>query len=160
MKTLVLGIGNPILSDDGVGIKVARQIEGRLADPDVTVAEASVGGLGLLDLIIGYDRVVIIDAIQTKGGQPGTVYHLQADDFACAKHTTSPHDMDFATALKLGKLLGMAVPPEITIFAVEVEDVTTVSEQCTPKVDAATPVCVDTVLRELGTVTAVRSGHL
>ncbi|MFC1927886.1 hydrogenase maturation protease, partial [Chloroflexota bacterium] len=67
MKALVLGIGNPILSDDGVGIKVAREVEKNLNDPQITVSEASAAGLSLLDSILGYDRVIIVDAIQTKG---------------------------------------------------------------------------------------------
>lgn len=151
MKTLVLGMGNPILSDDGVGIRVAQEIQKSLADPEVTVAEAALGGLALLDLLPGYDRVIIIDAIQTEGGKVGALYRLGVDDFAFAKHLSSPHDMNFFTALELGARLGMAIPPEITIFAVEVEDVTTVSEECTPKVKEAIPACVETVLRELNT---------
>ncbi len=149
MKTLVLGMGNPILSDDGVGIRVAQEIDRTLADPEVTVAEAALGGLALLDLIPGYDRVIIIDAIQTEGGEVGTLYRLGVDDFAFAKHLSSPHDMNFFTALELGARLGMAIPPKITIFAIEVEDVTTVSEECTPKVKEAIPTCVETVLHEL-----------
>ena len=69
MKTLVLGLGNPILSDDGVGLRVARAVESQLSQQEITVMETSMGGLSLLDLLTGYDRAIIIDAIQTRGGR-------------------------------------------------------------------------------------------
>ena len=71
MKTLVLGLGNPILSDDGVGLRVARELENRLDQQEVTVVETSMAGLDLLDLLAGYDRAIIVDAIQTVGGKVG-----------------------------------------------------------------------------------------
>ncbi|MDY6959769.1 MAG: hydrogenase maturation protease, partial [Halobacteriota archaeon] len=79
MRTLVFGIGNPILSDDGVGIYVAREIKKRLSSDisqfkDVDVEEGSVGGLKLLDTILGYERVILIDAIMTESGSPGDIY--------------------------------------------------------------------------------------
>jgi hydrogenase maturation protease len=67
MKTLVLGLGNPILTDDKVGIHVVRAAAGHCSPANgVTFAEASVGGLRLLDLLAGYDRAVMVDAIQTR----------------------------------------------------------------------------------------------
>jgi len=70
-KTLVLGLGNSILTDDGVGCFVARELEGRLSYKGVEIMESSVGGLGLLDLLAGYDKAIIIDAIHTEEGKPG-----------------------------------------------------------------------------------------
>jgi len=152
LKTLVLGLGNPILSDDSVGIQVARSIEQSCREPSVTVMEASISGLGLLDLIAGYDRLVLIDAIQTKGGVVGDVYRLDTTDINATRHTGSVHDVNFFTALELGQRLGMSLPAEIVIFAVEVADVTTFSEQCTPEVAPAIPVAAEMVLREIGVV--------
>ena len=60
------------------------------------------------------------------------------------------HDIEFATALELGKKLGLALPQEIIIFAIEAADVTTFGEECTPEVRRAIPVCVKMVVRELG----------
>ncbi|GAH17016.1 unnamed protein product [marine sediment metagenome] len=71
MKTLILGLGNPILSDDGVGFCVAGELRGRLSQQEVTVMETSMTGLSLLDLLAGYDRAIIIDAIQAVGGKAG-----------------------------------------------------------------------------------------
>ena len=149
MKTLVLGLGNAILSDDGVGIKVAQELGQKLDDPHVTVAEASLGGISLLDSIVGYDKVIIIDAIHTQKGKAGQIYRMGPRDFSFAKHLSSPHQINLITALELGKMLDLAMPQEITIFAVEAEDITNFSETCTPEVERAIPEVVKMVLKEL-----------
>ena len=153
IKTLILGLGNPILSDDGVGIRVAQELKGRLNRPEITVEETSLAGLGVLDLLTGYDRVVLIDAIQTVGGQPGQIYRFGPEALSLTSHTASPHDTNFITALELGHKLGMALPRQIVIFAIEAADVTTFSEECTSEVRQAIPVCVEMILQEL-------NGHL
>ena len=149
MKTLVLGLGNPILSDDGVGIKVAHEVANQLNNPQVTVAETSGAGLSLLDSIVGYDKVIIIDAIQTKKGQAGQIYRMGTENFSLTKHLSSPHHINLLTALELGKMLNLAIPQKITIFAVEAKDITSFSEKCTPKVERVIPEVVKMVLEEL-----------
>jgi len=149
MKTLILGIGNPILSDDGAGIKVVREIGKNLDDPQITVVETSVAGLSLLDSIVGYDKVIIIDAIQTEEGKAGQIYRMKPEDFSFTKHFSSPHQVNLVTALELGKMLNLAMPGEITILAVEAKDVNTFSERCTPTVEEAIPKVVRIVLEEL-----------
>ncbi len=149
MKTLVLGTGNPILSDDGVGIKVAQEVGEKLNDPQITVAETSEAGLRLLDSIVGYDKVIIIDAIQTKKGKAGQIYRMKPEDFSYAKHLSSPHQINLVTALELGKMLNLMMPQKITIFTVEAKDITNFSEKCTPEVEQAIPEAVKMVLEEL-----------
>ena len=149
MKTLILGLGNPILSDDGVGIRVAEELKDRLNQPEVTVMEVSVAGLDFLDLLAGYDRAFIIDAIQTREGKAGQIYRLEPEAFDATRHTTTPHNVSFTTALELGNRLGLALPQQIVIFAIEVEDVSSFSEECTPEVMAAIPTCVRMVIQEL-----------
>ena len=149
MKTLILGLGNTILSDDGVGIRVVEELESRLTNPDITVLETSLSGLSLLDILVGYDKAIIVDAIQTVGGKAGQIYRLTPDALQVSRHAASPHDVNLATALELGKKLGLALPREIVIFAIEVADVTTFGEECTPELKRAIPVCVEMVIREL-----------
>ncbi|MDO8568906.1 MAG: hydrogenase maturation protease [Dehalococcoidales bacterium] len=148
MKTLVLGLGNSILGDDGVGLHVACALE-KMKLPSVTVAEGGVTGLDFLEVLAGYDRAIIIDSIQTRGGTPGQIYRLKPEVFTATRHAGSPHDVNFATALELGKQLGLPLPRQIIIFGIEAENVTTFSEECTPEVVAAIPRCVDMVVREL-----------
>ena len=149
MKTLVLGMGNPILSDDGVGIRVAHEVANQLNSTQVTVVETSAAGLSLLDSIVGYDRVIIIDAIQTEKGEAGQIYRMGTADFSLTKHFSSPHQINLATALELGKMLNLEMPRQITVFAVEAKDITSFSEKCTPEVEQVIPEVVKMVLEEL-----------
>jgi hydrogenase maturation protease len=149
LKTLILGLGNSILTDDAVGFAVAEEVGRRLHRGDVTVTEASLGGLSLLELVVGYDRVIIIDAIQTGSHKPGEIYRLRPDEFHGSVRAASAHDIGLAGALALGAQLGMQIPKQIVIFAIEAADVDTFGEQLTPAVSAAVPEAVDLVLQEL-----------
>ena len=137
MKTLILGLGNPILRDDGVGIKVAKEIGRRLISSSIEVKEASIAGLDLLELIQGYTKVVLIDSIQVKGRMPGEILPLDLNDLRPTIRLSSPHDVNFATALELGKKLGLNLPQEIRIYAIQVEDISTFDENCSPSVEKA-----------------------
>ena len=150
MKTLILGLGNPILSDDSVGFRIAQALMGRFDEEEVMVMESDLAGLSLLDLLLGYDKVIIVDSIQTRGGKVGQVYRLSPEDFAATRHAVSPHDVNLITALELGKRLGLDMPKEIVIFAIEVQDVITFSESCTTRVESAIPKVVEMVAEEVG----------
>jgi hydrogenase maturation protease len=149
LKTLILGLGNPILSDDGVGTAVAHELESRIGPGEATVIEASLGGLNLLDLLAGYERVIIVDAIKT-GGRPGQIYRLDPSAIRKIRHTGSAHDINLVTALELGKKLKLAMPSRIDIFAIEVAETESFGESCTPAVAAAVPVCANMIMEELG----------
>lgn len=150
MKTLVLGMGNTILCDDGVGIYAVQEAARRCQQDDVVFADASVGGMRLLDIITGYDRIVLVDAIKTAGGQPGDVYRLHPGDLPTL-HSGSTHDLSLIGALALGRGMGMQLPADedFVIIAVEVEEVWTFGEECTPAVADAIPRAVEAVLAEL-----------
>ncbi len=147
---MILGLGNPILSDDGVGNRVAQVLEDKLAQrEDITVNETSLSGLSLIDLLAGYDKAIIVDAIQTAEGKTGQLYRLNPDAFNNTRHVSSPHDVNFATALELGSKLGIAMPKQIIIYAIEVDDVSTFGEEFTPRVKQAIPQCVERIIKEL-----------
>ena len=148
-KTLVLGLGNPILSDDSVGLRIARVLEGTLKQQEVTVMEVSLAGLNLLELLVGFDKAILVDAIQTIGGKAGQIYRLEPEAFDTIRRAATSHDINFTAALELGKKLGLALPQQIVIFAVEVKNVSSFSEDCTPEVECAIPVVADMVTREL-----------
>jgi hydrogenase maturation protease len=150
-KTLILGLGNPILTDDGVGVRVGRALSGRALPPEVFFAEAGVGGLRLLETIAGYERVILVDAILTPGGRPGEINLLQPRDLRISLHSGSAHDLSFAAALALGRELGMKIPEDqnIKIVAIQVEDVQTLGEKMTPAVEASVPLAVKAVLDAL-----------
>jgi hydrogenase maturation protease len=155
-RALVLGLGNPILTDDGVGIHILREVRSRLAQPlpgdiGVDLAEASVGGLRLLDALAGYHSVILVDAIQTSGGIPGAIYRLSPETVGASMHAGSTHDLSFQGALAWGRQMGMRLPGDsrIVVVAVEAADVLAFGEQCTPAVAAAIPLAADLVMRLL-----------
>jgi hydrogenase maturation protease len=148
-KTLVLGVGNPILSDDGVGIHVVRMLKKRQL-PGVDIDELPASGLELLDMIHGYDRVIIIDSIKTDGGRPGDLYELREEDFEKTIHGSSPHGINIPTALAMGRsIIPDQMPKEILFFAIEAKDIVNVSEKLTPEVAAVIPDIVATIERRL-----------
>jgi hydrogenase maturation protease len=147
MKTLLLGLGNTILKDDSVGLKVVRRLEDKVAEENIHIMEASLANIDLLESITSYDRLIIVDSIKTKEGKPGELYQLSLEDLRSTLHLTSPHDINLATALELGRRLGMHVPNEIRIYAIEVEDNQTFSETCSPLVEEAIPRIVEEIAR-------------
>jgi hydrogenase maturation protease len=148
-RTVIVGLGNPILSDDGVGVYAARLLAERLAGAPVVVSESSLGGMRFLDLLAGFERAIIIDAIQWRHGPVGTVYRLSADEAVPTVRAVSFHDISLGTALALGHKVGIPLPTEIVFLAVEAGDTLTVSERCSPEVQAALPEVVRLVMDQL-----------
>ena len=150
MKTLVLGLGNPLLRDDGIGLHVVRELEERLADdPTVEVEEDYWGGLRLMERMIGYERVIIIDAIIT-GSDPGTIHMLTPDDIP-TQRSASVHDVNLPTALEFGRVAGARLPEghDITLIGIEAADVQTFDESLSPPLRRSIPQVVDQVLTVL-----------
>jgi len=146
-RTLILGLGNPILTDDAVGLRVAEELKTLLAErPEITVDEDCWGGLRLMERLADFDRAIIIDAIQS-GEPPGTVRTLSPKDIP-TQHSASAHDVNLPTALAFGRKMGLHLPEDhdIVLVAVEALDILTFGEQCTPPVEAAIPQAVRLVL--------------
>jgi len=165
MKTLLLGMGNPILCDDAVGVCLARDFKRKVEGiPGMEVLEeCSLGGLNLLEVLTGYDRVMVLDSIRTTGGIPGQWYHFTAQALRETLHLTNIHDANFATALELGRSLGMPLPvsSNIHIFAVEAKETWTFSERMTPELETSyrdyAPAILGEILRLLGDLSLIDS---
>ncbi|RMF37387.1 MAG: hydrogenase maturation protease [Chloroflexi bacterium] len=153
-RTLVLGLGNPILTDDGVGVRVAEMVKAALPpDTPIEVRHLSVGGLTLMEAMVGYERVILVDAFRRRDGTPGTIHRLTLEELRAVsptQHIASPHDASLVTALEVGRRMGLPLPKEITIYAVEVENITDFGEEPTPAVARAIPRVAAAVLAELG----------
>jgi hydrogenase maturation protease len=148
MKTLVLGLGNTILRDDGVGVYVARSLRERLAGL-ADVGEAELAGFDLIERLKGYERAIIVDAIQLDGETPGTVFRLRPDDMRITARLASFHDIDLVTALELGRRLRLAMPDDILIYAVQAEDARTLGEGCTGSVERVIAPLADEIAAEI-----------
>lgn len=135
MSVLVLCLGNPLRRDDAVALHVARRLEAS-PPPGVTVKVSARAGLYLLDDMEGFDRVVVVDAVQTGAHPPGTVHALPLE----ALHSPagpSPHAIGLPSALALARASGAPVPERIELVLVEVEVLDLVGEGLTPAVAAA-----------------------
>jgi hydrogenase maturation protease len=156
---VVLGLGNPLLGDDGVGWRVAERVRAELeslvrpgGEPAaVDVDFVSVGGLGLMERLIGYRRAVLVDAMTTGRFAPGTVqrFPLEALPNTSPGHSASVHDASLGTALAVGRAAGAQLPSEITVVAIEALRTWDFSEQLTAPVAAAVPEAVRTVMEAL-----------
>jgi hydrogenase maturation protease len=153
MKTLLLGMGNPILTDDAVGVRLAHDIGERLADtPDLDVVEeCAIGGLDLIGVLAGYRRLVVLDSIKTADGVPGVWYRFPGTRLRDTWHLTNVHDANFATTLELGRRIGSLVlqDEDVHVFAVEVAENSTFSESLSPPLEAAYPRLRAEVLAEI-----------
>lgn len=155
MRTLVIGLGNPILTDDGVGVLVARAVERSLPAQlarQVDVTEASVGGLRLMEMMAGYERVVLIDAVVGADAEPGAIQRWTLADLcrvAPSQHLASAHDATLPTALEAGRRLGIPLPDDVVIYAIAAQNVLDFGDQPTRAVEAAVPQATAAVLAEL-----------
>jgi hydrogenase maturation protease len=158
MKTLILGLGNPLVTDDSVGLRVVDVLKPLLADRvDVEVSEDYWGGLRLMERMIGFDRAIVIDAIQT-GAPAGTIHPLTADGLA-TQRSASAHDVNLVTALEFGRQAGAQLPENrhVQLVGIEAQDILNFGEECTPAVQAAIPKAVEVVLEMLARAASMES---
>jgi hydrogenase maturation protease len=149
VKTLVLGLGNPLLGDDSVGLRVAALVRERLAGRrDVEVGEEEAGGLRLMERLTGYDRAVLVDAC-VSGGTPGTLRRIGPDELP-TQRTAIAHGIDLPRAIALGHSLGLPMPASVRVVAIEAESVLEFRESMTPAVAAAVEPAVAAVIEEVG----------
>ncbi|MCK4395811.1 hydrogenase maturation protease [candidate division WOR-3 bacterium] len=146
-KLLFLGLGNPILSDDAVGIRVVDKIKSIMGDSNgIDFVTGSMAGLRILDVIQGYDELVIVDAIE-KGGEPGTLYKIPIEDLEGTLHLTSLHSINLVTAIELGRKMSLKIPKRISIYGIEVKDVVKFSEKMTLEVEESIPKNAEEIIR-------------
>jgi len=150
VKTLILGMGNELLSDDAVGLKVVRMLRRELKTREVEIKETAVTSLELLDLLVGFDRVIIVDAIKTGAGKAGDVRVLDLADLGRKMTTpTSLHHVGLPNVLAIGKALGLKMPDQVRAFAIEAKDIGTFGGPCCREVRAAIPKVIDLIRAEL-----------
>lgn len=151
IKTLILGLGNPLLGDDGVGWRVAEAAQKQITDAMIEIDFHAGGGLALMERLVGYARAIIVDALNTGNAPPGTVRSLRLEDLPShvVSHLASAHETDLKTALQVGRQMGAALPTEILIVGIESQQVYDFSETLSPAVAAAVPRAVQLVLTQL-----------
>jgi hydrogenase maturation protease len=150
MKTLVLGIGNDILGDDGVGIHVARAVARKISAKEARVEETGAAGLSLLELVKGHERLIIADAILTDNTEVGKIHRLTLKDLAKTNNSITPHDAALVTTLEIGNsLFPGEMPREVVVYGVQTSNVEQFSGKMSPAVKAAVPEVVRLILAEI-----------
>jgi hydrogenase maturation protease len=135
-RVLVLGLGNELLRDDGVGLVAARRVA-ELAAGRADLVEACVATVDLLQVLRGYDRVVVVDAWVSDNAPPGTTIRAVPEDLPRGFGYRSFHTLPFREMLDLGRSLGLPMPREMSIHGLSVEDPATFGQGFTPAVARA-----------------------
>ena len=149
-KNLVLGIGNDILTDDGIGPKIVNDLKTFERSPELIFETTTLGGLEILEIIKDYKKVIIIDAIRTIDGNPGEIFFFTPDDFKETLHLSNLHDINFLTALELGKKLGIPLPEEIHIIAIEIVEDQVFGTSFTPAIEEKYHIIMQSVKKQIG----------
>lgn len=148
MKTLVIGLGNPLLGDDGVGIEAVNRLRTKLQNRsgDVDVETLNASGFEVAERMLGYERVIVVDAI--AGRMPGTVHVFGTEKLQPTIHFTSPHDMNIQTAIEWLKSLEN-FPGIVKFVAVEILPDNEFREGLSEEVRQALPLVEKIIMKEL-----------
>ncbi len=148
-KTILIGLGNPFLGDDGLGWRVIQAIEKRGEEiiPDLEIDCLAVGGLDLMERLVGYDRAVLVDVYQSESVQPGMIRRFTLEDLPGGE--ASAHGTTLRHALDVGLAMGIHLPEQIVILAMDVLPSWELSEQLSAEVEAQLPRFVKQVIDEL-----------
>jgi hydrogenase maturation protease len=140
---LVVGVGNPYVSDDGVGCRVLQELRRIVQDKRIAFVELDAFGLEMLEQLRGFKEAVIVDAAKTGSVPIGCVRSILPHEISSGPQTLSLHTLGLQSTLGLGSMLGLPLPQRVSVLAVEVSDTETFHEGCTPAVEAAIPNVVD-----------------
>lgn len=149
-KITILGVGNELLSDEGVGVHVAKELEKREMPAGVEVFEGGTEGFGLLNLICDTDHLVVIDSLK-GGGKPGSIYRFNIKDAPDCPDSfkTSVHQIGILEVINLSGLIGKT--PETVVFGIEPKKITTGME-LSSEVRDKIPRVIDLVLEEISKI--------
>lgn len=150
-ETLILGLGNPILSDDSIGLRVVDKIEELLSSVNnVDFYKATSSGIALLDIISGYKRLILIDVIKIDESEVGKLSKHDVSNFKDSIHLSSPHQLNFPTVIEFAKKIGIPIPDVIDIFTIKVEDIYTISEECSTTIKKKIPKIAKEIIKQSG----------
>lgn len=149
-KLLILGMGNKLFGDDGVGIIVAEKLEVSLNKyENIDIEVTSWGGFRIIDLLSGYQSVIIIDALRTTQKPLGFIHRFDYKDLINSVRMVSFHDINFATAVEFAKLMDIPMPKKIKILGIEVGETDQFTEELSQDVKNSVNDCINIILEEI-----------
>jgi hydrogenase maturation protease len=116
---------------------------------DVDIVESEVAGFALMELMAGWEKIILLDSIQFEGLEPGTVIRIEPEDLHTSLRIRSVHDIDLPTALELGRRMGLDMPARLTIFGIQAQDALTLGESLTEAAQRGLKEAVELVLQEI-----------
>ncbi len=150
---VIIGLGNEYVGDDGAGIYGLRflkeQMERHGICDGIVFAELAVGGMALLDQIIGFDRCIILDAVVTGMNPPGTLYRTSFSAADPAGPVTTSHQIDLSQILRLSHLIAARAPSEVAVYGIEAAEVRTFGSRQSEAVANALPCLISRILADL-----------
>jgi hydrogenase maturation protease len=147
-EILVLGIGNPLMGDDGVGIRVVEMLAGETLPPYVVVKEAGLPGWGLPSWFDGKSTVFLVDAMQ-MGEAPGSWRRFETDDLEIVmeNNTLSLHQNDLACGLALSQAMNL-MPENLLLYGIEPANIAP-GDDLSPEVEASLPELIKNLINDL-----------
>ncbi len=151
-RTVVIGIGNTLLGDEGVGVHALNRLRLEGLPEDIQLIEGGVGGIALLNYVRGVERAIFIDAV--SGNQPGKVYRLTERDLdtkvKTLLHPMSLHDVGLAEMIKIGQTVySKEMPKEIIIYGIEIKEPKSYSTELSDEVRNSMTKVVKLIVKEL-----------
>lgn len=156
-RVCVIGMGNTLMGDDGVGVRVAEELLGRDLGPDIEVVPGGTAGMALSHHFRDAEAVVVVDAISV-GDSPGSVFRFTPEDAgitALRSHTS--HGLSLPNILLAAHLQGAV--PDVIVYAVQIGDITCGFDTLTPAVEAAVPEVATMVAEEAARLSASLQRH-
>jgi hydrogenase maturation protease len=153
-KGVLIGLGSPIMSDDGVGLWVSRELHKRL--PDFELDLSCGGGFQVVDSILGHPVAVIVDSMVTGMFPPGTVVRLDMDSGLETLRSRHSHGLNFVEAIRMAISCGAPVPEAIVIYGIEVEDPHTLGQELSQVLKEKLATIVDQIVEDVLHVAAER----
>jgi hydrogenase maturation protease len=145
MKVLILGMGNPILSDDGVGLFLSRRLEGMIEGVDIVTSVLI--GLDLLDIVAGYDKIFLIDAVTTRKGKLGEFRKLAPEEGSI--HLFTSHGVNFYELMELGNQIGLKMPEVCGIYGIEIGDDVEFGTELSPEIEVKLDSMAEIIVRDI-----------
>lgn len=148
-KIAIIGVGNILLGDEGIGVHVVRELENARLPKNVEVYDCGVSGMKILNILEGFDKAIIIDAVKA-GGKPGEIYRFALEEALTGDiRMTSLHELDLITAIKIAKLTNAyKLPKEVVVIGVEPKSLEE-SLELSPEVKKAIPEVIKLVFKEI-----------
>jgi len=146
IRTLILGLGNTLLGDDGIGVRVAEQLQGSVSGAEVI--NGATAGLSLLDKINDYEKVVVVDAVE-MGKIPGSIARFSAEELLRLPESQSfsLHEIGLVEVLKIGKSLSEDFN-NVIIVGVQPKELN--QQELSPEVEKSIPEVIAMVKKEVG----------